>query len=317
MVEVTSTEGRKEGRLIVILGPTASGKTARAVSLGHELDGEIISADSRQVYRDMNLGTGKDLEEYGDIPYHLIDICEAGEKYNLHRYLADFQKAYEDIKLRGKQPIVCGGTGMYLENALSGIRLPEVPENPDLRRELEKLPLAELTDILKKYKNLHNTTDVDTVKRAVRAIEIEEYYRSHPDEAFLADKKSSSPLDSLIIGIDIPRDKRRERISRRLIQRLDRGMVEEVRGILKKGVKPEDLIYYGLEYKYLTLYAIGRLSYEVMVQELEIAIHQFAKRQMTWFRGMERRGFTIHWLPYDMPKEEFISEVKSLNESLL
>ena len=299
----------KKCKIITILGPTATGKTTRAVDLARRLDGEIISADSRQVYRDMDLGTGKDLEEYGEIPYHLIDICEAGEKYNLHKYLSDFRKSLDEIKSKGKQVIVCGGTGMYLETALSGVTLPDVPANPELRVVLEKYSLEELTGILKKYKTLHNTTDIDTVKRAVRAIEIEEYYHTHPEEAACADRSKATPLDSLIIGIEIPREARRERISKRLIKRLESGMVEEVERLLKRGINPEDLIYYGLEYKYLTLYATGRISYDTMVNELEIAIHQFAKRQMTWFRGMERRGFKINWLPYDLPKSEFIDAV--------
>lgn len=298
--------------MIVILGPTATGKTTRAVDLARYLDGEIISGDSRQVYRGMDLGTGKDLEEYEGVAYHLIDICEAGEKYNLHRFVSDFHNALSDINSRGKRPILCGGTGMYIETVLSGIILPEVPVNQELRERLEKLSLPELTDILKRYKKLHNTTDVDTVKRAVRAIEIEEFYRQNPEQATAADRTHSRPLDSVIIGIDIPRDKRRERISRRLHSRLEKGMVMEVENLINSGVPPENLIYYGLEYKYLTLYVIGKLSYQEMVRELEIAIHQFAKRQMTWFRGMERRGFKIHWLPYDLSHDEFIAQSVSI-----
>ncbi|MCH5235467.1 MAG: tRNA (adenosine(37)-N6)-dimethylallyltransferase MiaA [Muribaculaceae bacterium] len=312
MVEVKKPEVPQEIRLITILGPTATGKTSRAVQLAFELNAEIISADSRQVYRGMDIGTGKDLVEYQNIPYHLIDICEAGEKYNLHKYIKDFHKALKDIKSGGKNVILCGGTGMYLETALSGVILPDVPMNESLREELEKLPLEKLTEILKTYKNLHNTTDVDTVKRAVRAIEIEEYYQKHPEEAHFADRKKASPIDSLIIGIDIPRDVRRKRISRRLHARLEEGMVDEVKNLLDNGIAAEDLIYYGLEYKYLTLHVIGKLTYDEMVRQLEIAIHQFAKRQMTWFRGMERRGFKIHWLPYNLSNEEFIDRVKSL-----
>lgn len=312
MVERQAEEIPQKNRIIAIIGPTATGKTSRAITLARELDGEIISADSRQVYSGMDIGTGKDLEEYQEIKYHLIDICEAGEKYNLHRYISDFRKAKKDIEARGKQTILCGGTGMYLETALSGVVLPDVPENKELRERLSPLSLEELTEILKKYKTLHNTTDIDTAKRAIRAIEIEEYYRAHSDLAFNADKKKNSPLDSLIIGIDIPREKRRERISIRLKRRLETGMVEEVEGLIKRGINPEDLIYYGLEYKYLTLYVIGRMDYSTMVQKLEIAIHQFAKRQMTWFRGMERRGFNISWLPYDLSEQDFINEVKSL-----
>lgn len=310
MVEEQNSEITETGGIITILGPTATGKTRRAVDIARHLNGEIISADSRQVYRGMDLGTGKDLEEYEGIPYHLIDICEAGEKYNLHRFVRDFTVACEDILSRGKQPVLCGGTGMYIETALSGVKLPEVPENPELRKKLEAYSLEELTEILKRYKTLHNTTDVDTHKRAVRAIEIEEYYRANPDKASAADRKQSKPLKSLIIGIDIPREERRARITERLHRRLDSGMTDEVKRLIENGVKPDDLIYYGLEYKYLTLHAIGRMSYERMVAELEIAIHQFAKRQMTWFRGMERRGFKINWLPYDLPKDEFLQRVE-------
>lgn len=298
--------------ILAVVGVTASGKTGRAVSLSKALDAEIISGDSRQVYRGMDLGTGKDLDEYDGIPYHLIDICEAGEKYNLHRFLSDFNSAYDAVRSRGRLPILCGGTGMYVENALGGLRLPDVPENPVLRQELETLSLEKLTEILKGYKKLHNTTDVDNKKRAIRAIEIEEYYLAHPEEAALADKKQSKPLKSVIIGIDIPREARRERITRRLLKRLEDGMVDEVRSLLRNGVAPQDLIYYGLEYKYLTLYAIGDLAYDDMVSKLEIAIHQFGKRQMTWFRGMEKRGFKINWLPYDLPESDFIDRVKDL-----
>lgn len=312
MVEVKNPAFSQENRIITILGPTATGKTTRAVELAKSLDAEIISADSRQVYRKMDLGTGKDLEEYGDVPYHLIDICDAGEKYNLHKYVTDFRKALYEIQARGKRVVVCGGTGMYLETALSGVILPEVPANPGLRERLEKLSLEELTQILKKYKNLHNTTDLDTVKRAVRAIEIEEYYKNHPEEAVEADRRRVKPLNSLLIGIDIPREIRRQRISERLNKRLGAGMVKEVENLIEGGVRPDDLIYYGLEYKYLTLYVIGKLSYSEMVRELEIAIHQFAKRQMTWFRGMERRGFAINWLPYDLSSSDFNSAVLSL-----
>ena len=298
--------------LVTIVGPTASGKTGRAVSLSRLIDGEIISGDSRQVYRGMDLGTGKDLDEYGGVPYHLIDICHAGEKYNLHRYLADFREALGDIRSRGRNAVLCGGTGMYVETALSGIALPVVPENVQLRDKLACMSLQELTDILRRYKTLHNTTDVDTVKRAIRAIEIEEYYVGHPEEARNADRKNAKPVDSLIIGVDIPREERRRRISLRLQSRLDAGMVEEVERLINSGVNPEDLIYYGLEYKFLTLHVIGRLSYDEMRSQLEIAIHQFAKRQMTWFRGMERRGFKINWLPYDLPDSEFNSRIQSL-----
>lgn len=297
--------------LIALLGPTASGKTPFAAALAAELDTEIISADSRQIYRQMDLGTGKDLADYTvngkTIPYHLIDIAEPGYKYNVFEYQRDFLTAYEDIRLRGKRPIVCGGTGMYLESVLKGYRLLPVPENPALRQKLANHTLEELTEILKGYKTLHNTTDVDTAKRAIRAIEIEEYYAHTPVE-----ERSFPKLNSLIIGVDIDRDLRRAKITRRLQQRLDEGMIEEVRQLINQGIAPEDLIYYGLEYKYLTLYITGQLTYEAMFHELETAIHQFAKRQMTWFRGMERRGFTIHWINATLPMEDKIAYVKSL-----
>lgn len=299
-------------KIITIVGPTASGKTKRAVDIAKVVNGEILSGDSRQVYKDMNLGTGKDLEEYGSVPYHLIDICEAGEKYNLHRFLKDFNNCLNLIEERGKQPILCGGTGMYVEAALSGIVMPEVPENSDLRNELSGKTLQELITILEKYKTLHNTTDIDTTKRAIRAIEIEQYYIDQPEEAKTADKKQVLQHDSLIIGVDIPREIRRRKISDRLQTRLDSGMIDEVRNLINRGVKPEDLIYYGLEYKFLTLHVIGKLTYEEMKSQLEIAIHQFAKRQMTWFRGMERRGFKINWLPYDLSEIEFTDRIREL-----
>ena len=282
--------------LITILGPTASGKTTLATALAAELGAEIISADSRQIYREMNLGTGKD----------------PGYKYNVFEYQRDFLKAYEDIRSRGLCPILCGGTGMYLESVLKGYKLLPVPENPALRARLAGKTLEELTDILRTYKELHNTTDVDTAKRAIRAIEIEEYYTHTP-----VDEQTFPRLKSLIIGIDIDRELRRHKISRRLRQRLDEGMLDEVRRLLQRGIPPEDLIYYGLEYKYLTLHLIGQLNYDEMVRQLEIAIHQFAKRQMTWFRGMERRGFTIHWLDAQLPTEEKITIIrKKLKENL-
>ncbi|MDE5869339.1 MAG: tRNA (adenosine(37)-N6)-dimethylallyltransferase MiaA, partial [Muribaculaceae bacterium] len=287
-----------------------SGKTRRAVSIASNFNGEIISADSRPVYRDMTLGTGKDLEEYGNIPYHLIDICDAGEKYNLYQYLRDFHIVYTDIKNRNKFPVICGGSGMYVENALNGIHLPNVPQNLELRDKLKDKSLEELTEILKRYKQLHNTTDVDTVKRALRAIEIEEYYLAHPLEAEQSKKEKASPLNTLVIGLDIPREDRRKSISKRLQARLDNGMIEEIEGLLKKGINPEDLIYYGLEYKYLTLYVIGKITFSEMFKSLETAIHQFAKRQMTWFRGMEKRGIPIKWVPYNLSDEEFSEFIK-------
>ena len=294
--------------LIAILGPTASGKTPFAAHLAARLDTEIISADSRQIYRGMDLGTGKDLADYvvegKAIPYHLIDICDPGYKYNLFEYQRDFLKAYEAIRERGKLPIMCGGTGLYLESILKGYRLLDVPQNPELRAALEGKSLEELTAILQGYKTLHNTTDVDTAKRAIRAIEIEEFYRQTPPEV-----RSFPELQSFIIGLDISRELRREKITRRLKQRLEEGMLDEIRRLLNSGLSPDDLIYYGLEYKYLTLHVIGKLSYEEMFTQLEIAIHQFAKRQMTWFRGMERRGIAIHWIEATLPMEEKIELV--------
>ncbi|MBP1614349.1 MAG: miaA [Bacteroidetes bacterium] len=297
--------------LIAILGPTASGKTPFAAALAYELDAEIISADSRQIYRGMDLGTGKDIIDYTvkgrQIPYHLIDIAEPGYKYNVFEFQHDFLNAYEAIKQRGKLPVLCGGTGLYLESVLKGYQLIPVPENPELRNRLADKSLEELTTILKGYKTLHNSTDVDTAKRAIRAIEIEEYYASN----YLS-KREFPTFNSLIIGIDIDRDLRREKITRRLHQRLEEGMVDEIKRLLAKGISADDLIYYGLEYKYLTLYVTEQLSFEEMFTQLEIAIHQFAKRQMTWFRGMERRGFNIHWINASLPMEEKIEKVKRL-----
>lgn len=294
--------------LITILGPTASGKTPLAVALADRLETEIISGDSRQVYRRMDLGTGKDLSDYEIggriIPYHLIDIVEPGYKYNVFEYQRDFLDAYRCIVGKGKLPILCGGTGMYIESVLKGYRLLPVPENPTLRATLEGKNLNELTSILQGYKNLHNSTDVDTPKRTIRAIEIEEYYRKHPVE-----HREFPMLNSLIIGVDIERELRREKITRRLKQRLDEGMVEEVKALLTDGISAEDLIYYGLEYKFLTKYVIGELTYEEMFHQLEVAIHQFAKRQMTWFRGMERRGFNIYWLDATLSMEEKLERI--------
>lgn len=298
--------------LIAIVGPTASGKTRRAVELARAIDGEIISGDSRQVYCGMDIGTGKDLAEYGKIPYHLIDMRPAGSKYNLYQYLKDATKALSDIRYNGRIPIICGGTGLYIESLLNGISLPKVPVNPELRMSLSGKNIDELKAILSSMKQLHNVTDIDTKKRAIRAIEIQTYYIRHPETA-----KSTipSPREALIIGVDIDRENRRRRITERLKQRLSDGMVDEVRNLLDSGIPPEDLIYYGLEYKFITLYIIGQLSEREMICQLEIAIHQFAKRQMTWFRGMSRRGFTINWLPYDLPSDIFIEEtLKMLNK---
>lgn len=299
-------------KAIAVVGPTASGKTRRAVEIARRFNSEIISADSRQVYVGMDLGTGKDIDEYGDVAVHLLDVVPAGEKYNLHRFLEDFHKALNEILVKAKVPVICGGSGMYVETALSGVILPEVNPDMELRARLAGKSLTELTEILKGFKTLHNTTDVDTAARAIRAIEIETYYLNHPEQAILADRSKARPLDALIIGVDIPRDDRRRRISERLDARLESGMIDEVRSLLDSGIPAENLIYYGLEYKFLTLHVLGKLSYEEMHDGLEIAIHQFAKRQMTWFRGMERRGFQIHWLPYDLPSEEFIERVSSL-----
>ena len=302
--------------LITIIGPTACGKTALATQLAAQTDAEVISGDSRQVYRDMDIGTGKDLEDYivngKVIPYHLINIVDAGKKYNLFEFQNDFHKAYTDIRRRGRLPILCGGSGLYIESVLREYHMQHVPENPELRNRLSGKTLDDLTAILKSYKeNLHNTTDIDTPKRAIRAIEIEEYIRNHPAKKL--DESHSEKIHSLTIGIDISREKRRENISKRLAERIEGGLIEEVRTLLQK-VSPEDLLYYGLEYKYVTLYCTGKISIETMTTELEIAIHQFAKRQMTWFRGMERRGVKIKWLPYEMEDEEKIAKIKALYE---
>lgn len=311
-------------RMITILGPTASGKTELATHLAYSIDAhesvgtgcEIISADSRQVYCGMDIGTGKDLADYVmdgvKIPYHLIDIAEPGSKYNLYQYQRDFHKAYDDIESRGALPILCGGTGLYIEAVLKGYALSPVPQNPQLRQELEGKSLDELTEMLVALKrktgsNMHNKTDVDTSQRAIRAIEIETYNLEHPTGL-----RQLPPVPSLVIGVKIGRDERRRRITARLKQRLENGMVEEVKGLLKMGVQPEDLIYYGLEYKYVTEYIVGKLSYDEMFSQLEIAIHQFAKRQMTWFRGMERRGTAIHWIDAMRPMGDKVDEIMAM-----
>ncbi len=298
--------------MLAVVGPTASGKTSLAVDIALAVEGaEIISADSRQVYRGMDIGTGKDLSEYerGNrvVPAHLLDVVDAGEKYNLFEFQRDFLVAYDDIRMRGAFPLMCGGSGMYVESVLKGYRLLPVPENPVLRASLEEKSLEELTDILAQYKSLHNNTDTDTKKRAIRAIEIEEYYRTCPVE-----ERSFPQINCLTVGVAVDREVRRARISRRLHERLEEGMVAEVQGLLDKGVTPEQLMYYGLEYKYLTQYIIGELSYDEMVKGLEIAIHQFAKRQMTWFRGMEKRGVHIHWIDAMQPREKQVEQVKQL-----
>ena len=303
-------------RMITILGPTASGKTDLATHLAARLNAEIISADSRQVYRGMDIGTGKDLADYmvdgHVVPYHLIDICEPGTKYNLFRYQQDFLDCYEDIRSRGALPILCGGTGLYIEAVLKGYSLSPVPQNPELRAKLEEKSLEELTHLLADLKErnhsvMHNKTDVDSCQRAIRAIEIETYNLTKPTEERLCPS-----IDSLIIGVDIDREERRRKITKRLKERLKAGMIDEVDGLLKRGIPADDLIYYGLEYKFVTEYIIGKLTYEEMFRQLEIAIHQFAKRQMTWFRGMERRGFTIHWIDAMQPMKNKVEEILSL-----
>ena len=303
-------------KMITILGPTASGKTSVAAALALRTGGEIISADSRQVYRRMDIGTGKDLADYtiGDvrIPYHLIDIAEPGTKYNLFQYQQDFHEAYDEIRSRGKLPILCGGTGLYIEAVLGGYSLSPVPQNQALRDSLEGKSLEELTRMLVELKrqngsNMHNRTDVDTAQRAIRAIEIETYNLEHPTP-----ERQMPPVESLIIGINIDRELRREKITRRLKARLDEGMCDEIQGLIDGGVNPEDLIYYGLEYKFITEYVIGRTSYDEMFRQLEIAIHQFAKRQMTWFRGMERRGYTIHWIDAAQSMEDKVGAIEAL-----
>ena len=306
-------------RMITILGPTASGKTPLAAALAVRIGGEIISADSRQVYRKMDIGTGKDLGDYvvrsqesGDsinVPYHLIDIREPGTKYNLFEYQQDFFDVYQTIRSRGVVPILCGGTGLYIEAVLKGYHLSPVPQNQALRDSLGGKTLAELTEMLKELKvktgsKMHNTTDVDSCQRAIRAIEIETYNVEHP-----MPRRELPPVDSLIIGVNIDRELRREKITRRLKVRLEDGMVDEVKALLDEGIPAEDLIYYGLEYKFVTEYLTGKITYDEMFTRLEIAIHQFAKRQMTWFRGMERRGFKIHWIDATLPMEDKISQI--------
>ena len=322
--------------MITILGPTASGKTPLAAALALRTDGEIISADSRQVYRRMDIGTGKDLADYTvelstlnsqlstlnsqlstiTIPYHLIDIAEPGTKYNLFQYQQDFFDAYNNIIGRDKTPILCGGTGLYIEAVLKGYRLSPVPQNAQLRARLEGKSLDELTEMLRELKQkngsvMHNTTDVDSCQRAIRAIEIEEYNLHTP-----MPKRELPPIDSLIIGVNIDREARREKITRRLKTRLEEGMIDEVRGLLEEGIPADDLIYYGLEYKFVTQYVIGQLSYDEMFRQLEIAIHQFSKRQMTWFRGMERRGFTIHWIDALLPMDVKVAQILLYNKNL-
>lgn len=296
--------------MVTILGPTASGKTEIAVNLAIKLGCEIISADSRQIYREMDLGTGKDLEEYRvngvDVPYHLINIADAGYQYNVFEFQRDFLKVYKAIREKGSFPVMCGGSGMYLEAILKGYRLIQVPVNEERRAKLQLLSLNELTEILKRYKSINNTSDTENKKRAIRAIEIEEFCSVHPETDL-----SFPTINSLIVGVKYDRDSRRQRITSRLIQRLDNGMIDEVKKLIDNGLKPEDLTYYGLEYKYLTLFITGKLTYNEMFAGLNTAIHQFAKRQMTWFRKMEREGFDIKWLDGYMPTDEKIDKIIS------
>jgi len=297
--------------LLVITGPTASGKTSLAAALALKLNGEIISADSRQVYRQMNLGTGKDYSDYlsegKNVPYHLIDIADPGYKYNVFEYQRDIINVLNDLKSRNKFPVVCGGSGMYIDSVVSGYRMVEVPPDPLLRASLEEKSMAELIEILSSFKKLHNKTDIDTKKRAIRAIEIERY------NIGAKEKHDQLPVENpLVAGVLFSRERRRERITERLKQRFREGMEEEVRQLLKQGIAPETLIYYGLEYKYITLFITGRLSYNEMFRSLETAIHQFAKRQMTWFRGMERKGIKIHWLDGEWQMEEKVARVLDL-----
>lgn len=297
--------------LLVITGPTASGKTRLAAAVADAVGGEIISADSRQVYRRMDLGTGKDYKDYiingKSVPCHLIDIAEPGYKYNVFEYQRDFMMVFNDLKVRGVFPVVCGGSGMYIDSIVSGYRMFEVPRDTSLRSSLEKKSMEELTEILKTYRKPHNITDLDTKKRVIRAIEIEQYHSS------FREKQSSFPdLKSLIVGVSVERDTRRKRISSRLRQRLEDGMVEEVKRLLEEGVSEESMIYYGLEYKYIYLFLAGKLGYDEMVKSLETAIHQFAKRQMTWFRGMERRGIKIHWIDGELSMKEKVGKISGL-----
>ena len=297
--------------IIVITGPTATGKTRLAAMVAARLGGEVISANSRQVYRGMDIGTGKDLSDYiADgrmVPSHLIDIVDAGYRYNVYEYQRDFLNVYSDMRQRGCFPVVCGGSGMYVDSIVSGYRLIQVPVSPDLRAALAGKSLDQLTEILTGYKNLHNKTDVDTVKRAVRAIEIEDYCIHHT-----VDDKPFPVTNPLVTGIFFDRETRRERITARLKERLEGGMIEEVQKLIAAGIHPDDLIYYGLEYKYVTLYLLNKMSYVEMFRKLEVEIHRFAKRQMTWFRGMERRGIKINWIDGRLSDEEKVEQVMNL-----
>lgn len=300
--------------IVVITGPTATGKTRLAALVADRLGGEVISADSRQVYRGMDIGTGKDLSDYvidgRSVPFHLVDIVDAGYRYNVYEYQRDFLKVFGGLSARGCFPVVCGGSGMYVDSIVSGYRLIQVPVNSQLRALLAGRSLEELTGILSQFKSLHNRTDVDTVKRAVRAIEIADYYAHHPFD------ESPFPVENpLVTAVFFDRETRRQRISSRLKARLDGGMVGEVQRLLASGVHPDDLLYYGLEYKYVTLYLLNKMGYDEMVQKLEVEIHRFAKRQMTWFRGMERRGITINWIDGQLPDEEKVKMIISMIRS--
>ena len=296
--------------ILVITGPTATGKTRLAAMVADRLRGEVISADSRQVYRGMDIGTGKDMSDYTvdgrKVPVHMVDIVDAGYRYNVFEYQRDFLKVFEEMTACGVFPVVCGGSGMYVDSIVSGYRLVQVPVNEQLRAMLAGRSLEELTEILSKYKSLHNSTDVDTVKRAVRAIEIADYYASHP-----VDESPFPVRNPLVTAVFVDRETRRQRISERLRTRLEEGMIEEVQRLLAGGIHPDDLIYYGLEYKYITLYLMNRISREEMIQKLEVEIHRFAKRQMTWFRGMERRGIAINWIDGSMSDGEKVNSILS------
>ena len=294
--------------LLVILGPTAGGKTSVAAHWAHRNGGEIISADSRQVYRGMTIGTGKDYADYivdgCPVPYHCIDIADAGIQYNVYEYQKDFLKAYNDILNRGKIPVLCGGSGMYIEAAISGYKLIQVPVNEKFRKELETKTDKELETLLASLKILHNRSDTDTRKRMIRAIEIAAYQKENPQED--TDYPEIRPL---LIGVKYDRETRRQRITQRLRQRLNEGMIEEAQKLLDKGLTYEQLEYYGLEYKFLAKYISKELTYTQMFEQLNTAIHQFAKRQMTWFRHTERNGATIWWLDGYMPIEEKLREI--------
>lgn len=297
--------------MITILGPTATGKTSFAVYVAAHLNGEIISADSRQVYRGMDIGTGKDLLdfEYDDrqIPHHLIDIVDPGYEYNVFEYQRDFLKAYEEIENKGSFPILCGGTGMYIESVLKGYKLINVPVNEELREDLTLKSDEELEGILDEFKALHNTTDTSDRDRLLRAIEIQTYYDEHPDL-----DTSFPKIDSVLVGLDFDRRVVRSRITDRLEERLKGGMIEEVQGLLNDGVSEEKLKFYGLEYRFVTQYLSGEISYDELFRRLNTAIHQFSKRQMTWFRRMEKQGFEIHWLDGNLSHEQKMMQLMTL-----